>query len=177
MALSDLLFPIFVIPSELQMLCIESWLIGGPHGLALCKVVEFKQYVSITVSIQILVLIAVDRFGAVVYPLRSPLISTKLCPFLVLVTSIVGIPIHSQYLFALNLAECLERWICVLYLNEVFGGLSSFANYFAPIKVVFDSISFGVIAILYIIIYLKLKSQKSPGEHSVNTGQQRRQRE
>ena len=34
-----------------------------------------------------------------------------------------------------------------------------------------------VIAILYIIIYLKLKTQKSPGERSVNAGQQRQQRE
>ena len=34
-----------------------------------------------------------------------------------------------------------------------------------------------LIAILYIIIYLKLKSQKSPGEQSVNAGQQRQQRE
>ena len=32
-------------------------------------------------------------------------------------------------------------------------------------------------AILYIIIYLKLKSQKIPGEQSANAGQQRQQRE
>ena len=34
-----------------------------------------------------------------------------------------------------------------------------------------------LIAILYIIIYLKLKSQKIPGEQSSNAGQQRQQRE
>ena len=34
-----------------------------------------------------------------------------------------------------------------------------------------------LIAILYIIIYLKLKSQKIPGEQSANAGQQRQQRE
>ena len=34
-----------------------------------------------------------------------------------------------------------------------------------------------VIIILYIIIYLKLKSQKIPGEQSANAGQQRQQRE
>ena len=34
-----------------------------------------------------------------------------------------------------------------------------------------------LIAVLYIIIYLKLKSQKIPGEQSANAGQQRQQSE
>ena len=34
-----------------------------------------------------------------------------------------------------------------------------------------------LITILYIIIYLKLKSQTIPGEQSANAGQQRQQRE
>ena len=86
MAISDLLFPIFVIPREIQRLYIDSWLIGGPLGQALCKLVIFLSDVSFAVSVQNLVLIAVDRFGAVVYPLRSPLISLKLCPFFILAT-------------------------------------------------------------------------------------------
>ena len=78
MAISDLLLPIFLIPPEIQELYIDSWLIGGPLGQALCKLVIFLADVSTAVSVQSLVLIAVDRFGAVVYPLRSPLISSKL---------------------------------------------------------------------------------------------------
>ena len=73
MAISDLLSSIFVIPPEIQMLYIDSWLIGGPLGQALCKLTYFLTNVSTAVSIQSLVLIAVDRFGAVVYALRSPL--------------------------------------------------------------------------------------------------------
>ena len=34
-----------------------------------------------------------------------------------------------------------------------------------------------LIVLLYITIYIKLKSQKSPGEQSGNAGQQRQQRE
>ena len=41
MAMSDLLFPIFLIPRLIQMLYIDSWLIGGPLGQALCKLVTF----------------------------------------------------------------------------------------------------------------------------------------
>ena len=177
MAMSDLLFPIFVIPREIQ-LDVDSWLIGGPLGQALCKLVLlFLPNVAIAVSIQSLVLIAVDRFGAVVYPLRSPLISSKLCSFFILATWIVAMVIYSPYLFAFKLVEDLERRVCIVDLNENFGEFSSFANYFTSITVVFYFIPFVVIAILYIIIYLKLKTKKSPGEHSANAGQQRQQRE
>ena len=81
MAMSDLLYPIFVIPRRIQRLYIDSWLIAGRLGQALCKLVVFVSDLSAAVSIQNLVLIAVDRFGAVILPIRSPLISSNLCPF------------------------------------------------------------------------------------------------
>ena len=75
MALSDLLLPIFLFPWELTALYATSWLFNGPLGQVLCKLLPFSSGVSNIVSIQSLVLIAVDRFGAVVFSLRSPLIS------------------------------------------------------------------------------------------------------
>ena len=105
MAMSDLLSLIFFIPEKIQLLYTDSWLIGGPLGQALCKLAPFLTDVSTAVSIQSLVLIAVGRFGAVVYPLRSPLISSKLCPFFILVTWIVAIGFHSPFLFAFKLAK------------------------------------------------------------------------
>ena len=41
MALSDLLYPIFVIPWNLSDLHTNSFLIGGPLGQALCKLLPF----------------------------------------------------------------------------------------------------------------------------------------
>ena len=93
MAMSDMLFPIFLIPQQLTALYIDSWLISGPLGQVFCKLLPFFQNVSLMVSIQSLVLIAVDRFGAVVFPLRSSLISSKLCPFFILATWIVAMAI------------------------------------------------------------------------------------
>ena len=43
--------------------------------------------------------------------------------------------------------------------------------------VLFNFIPLVLIAILYIVIYLKLKSHKIPGEQSANAGYQRQQRE
>ena len=178
MAMSDLLLPIFFIPRQIQMIYLDSWLIGGPLGQALCKLVSFFQEMSFIVSIQSLVLIAVDRFGAVAYPLRSPFISLKLCPIFILATWIVAMAVTSPHLFAFKAVEyhselprCEPMW------NEAFGEHSSFAQYILGMVVVFLYIPLVLIAILYIIIYLKLKSQKVPGEQSNNAQQQRAKRE
>ena len=176
MAMSDLLVPIFLIPWEIQKLYIDSWLISGPLGQALCKLVAFARDVSSLVSVQSLVLIAADRFGAVVVPLRSPLISSKLCPFFIFATWIVAMAVISPYLFAMKVLEypggrlgCRVHWV------EVFG--ESFENYFMVILIVFIFTPFVLISILYIIIFLKLKLQKIPGERSANAeAEQRRLR-
>ena len=55
MAMSDLLLPIFLIPRKMQMLYIDSWLIGGPLGQTFCKLGGFLPDVSSAVSIQTLV--------------------------------------------------------------------------------------------------------------------------
>ena len=176
MAMSDLLFPIFLFPSEIQRLYINSWLIGGPLGQALCKLTYFLADVYIAVSIQSLVLIAVDRFGAVVYPLRSPLISSKLCPFFILATWIVAMAVYSPYLLAAKLVKHPGGLDCIFLWDEAFAESTFRQNYYASLVVIVCFVPLMLITILYIIIYLKLKSQKSPGEHSVNAGQQRQQR-
>jgi len=177
MAMSDLLIPIFLIPRDIQGFYINSWLIGGPLGQVLCKLVDFLPSVSFSVSIQSLVLIAVDRFGAVVYPLRSPLISSKLRPFFILATWIVALAINSPYLFAVKLVEYPGGLRCTLHWKEAFGESSSYQNYIVSWCVTLVFIPLLLIVTLYITTYVKLKSQKIPGEQSANAGQQRQQRE
>ena len=177
MAMSDMLFPIFLIPQKIQMLYIDSWLIGGPLGQTFCKLAVFLPVVSAAVSIQSLVQIAVDRFGAVVFPLRSPLISSKLCPFFILATWIVAIAVNSPKLLVYKLFEYPEKLVCRQQWNEVFGESLSYESYFWSHIAVLIYIPLVLIAILYIIMYLKLKSQKIPGEQSANARHQRQQRE
>jgi len=177
MGMSDMLYQIFKIPHLIQVLYIDSWLIDGPLGQTLCKLVYFLKGVSLLLSIQSLVLIAVDRFGAVVFPLRSPLISSKLCPFFITASWIVAIAVNSPKLLIYKLVEYPEKLVCKRRWNEVFGESSSHKNYRLSFLVVFTFIPLVLIAILYIIIYLKLKSQKIPGEQSANAGQQRQRRE
>ena len=175
MAMSDLLFSIFIIPQDIQKLYDrDSWFIDGPLCQALCKLTYFLSDVSVIVSIQSLVLIAVDRFGAVAYPLRSPLISSKLCPYFILAIWMVAMAVGSPELVAVKLVEYPGGLVCKRCWNEAFGESSSFENYYFSGAVVFIFIPLVLIAILYITIYIKLKLQKIPGQPSTNAGQQRR---
>ena len=176
MATSDLLFPIFSIPLKLSFLHANSFPIDGQLGQALCKLVPFFGNVSIVVSTQNLILIAVDRFGAVVFPLRSPLIRSKLCPFFILATWIVAVAVNSPYLFSNELVESPERNWCVTKWKKVFGESSSYASFQLAYYILFTYIPVLLLAILYSIIFIKLKTQVHPGEQSTNNQQQRKRR-
>ena len=176
MVMSDLLYPIFHFPWKVTNLHTDSWLISGPLGHALCKLAPFLPDVSTVVSIQSLVLIAVDRFGAVVFPLRSPLISSKLCLFFILATWIIAMVVHSPYLVAFKLAVYPGQLLCLGRWNEAFGESFSVKNYFLTLIVVFFYIPIVMLTILYSIIVIMLKSKKRPGEQSTNAEQQRAKR-
>ena len=171
--MSDLLFSICWIPRFLSRLH-TSWLIGGQIGQALCKLVHFFGEASSIVSIQNLVLIAVDRFGAVVFPLRSPLLRSKLCAFFISATWIVAAAFVSPYLIALELFEYSGKRRCAeLRWKKTFGESSSYAGYLLADSVLFIFIPVMLLVLLYSIILIKLKTQVHPGEQSANTQQQR----
>ena len=176
MAMSDLLYSIFEIPFALSTLHTTSWLIGGKFGLALCKLVPFFRNVSITVSIQNLILIAVNRFGAVVFPLRSPLIKSKLCPFFISATWIVAGAIFSPYLFNSELFEYSGGMWCAMRWKKAFGESSSFPEHVLVDRILFTYIPLVLLVLLYSIILIKVKIQAHPGEQSANTQQQRNRR-
>ena len=175
MAMSDLLYPIFFVPARLAEWHAGSWLIGGTLGQALCKIHIFLVDVSSLVSIQSLVLITADRFVAVVVPLRSPLVSRKLCLFFIVATWIVAMAVHSPYLVAYKLVKYPERLMCKSLWQEAFGG-NTYPNYVLAGAIVFFYIPFVLLVILYSIILIKLKKQVHPGEQSANAEEQRTRR-
>ena len=177
LALSDLLYPIFWIPRNLSELHTNDlFLIDGQLGQALCKLVPFFAAVSFTVSIQNLILIAVDRFGAVVFPLRSLLIRYKLCLFFILTTWIVAVAFNLPFLFSFELVEYPEGTRCVPKWRKASRERSSFASFELAFSILFIYIPVLLLVILYSIIVIKLKTQAHPGEQSANTQQQRNRR-
>ena len=174
MAISDLLYPTFLFPVQLAEMHVGSWFIGGTFGQVLCKLHIFLADASSFVSIQSLVLISVDRFGAVVVPLRSRLITSKLCPFFIIATWITAMAVLSPFLVANKVVKYRERLMCVSLWMEIFGG--TFENYALAVVVVFFYIPFVLVVILYSIILMKLKMQAHPGEQSVSGEEQRTRR-
>lgn len=139
MAMSDLLYPIFLIPRRLSDLYQDSWLIrGNPGRIALCKLSPFMTDVSLVVSIQSLILIAVDRLqlGAVLFPLRPPPISPKLCAAFVLITWIVAMAGMSPDLFVYSLNIYQGELVCFRDWRSV-GDSLSWSRYAYAMNVMF----------------------------------------
>ena len=176
MAMSDLLCSIFLFPRELIYLHSDFMPTNSPLGQALCKLHLFLVLASLAVSVESLLLIAVDRFGAVAFPLRSPLISSKLCSFFILVTWISAMAVVSPYLLAFKIVENPGGLQCAPQWNEALGESFSVKNYFLALFVVFLYIPIVMLTILYSIIVIKLKSRKIPGEQSAIAEQQRAKR-
>ena len=148
MAMSDMLVPIFLFPRELILTYTRSWLMGGPLGQVLCKLSIYASYLSFTVSIQSLVLIAVDRFGAVMFPLRSPLINSKRCRFFILATWIIAIAIFCVNLFASKVIESPEGLACVADWKGALGEASSYKNFVLVMQVIIFYVPLVFITIL-----------------------------
>ncbi|CAH3146628.1 unnamed protein product [Porites evermanni] len=175
MAMSDLILPFITVPWFLVRLNASTaghWHIGGPLGQALCKLVVYLPMVSYSVSSQSLVLIAVDRFVAVVFPLRSPVIGRKLFPFVITATWIIALAFHSPWFNSTKVDEFNGGSICFTFS----GGITSWHIAASIINYIIIVIIIVLLVILYSIIVIKLKLQARPGEQSSNAEKKRARR-
>ncbi|XP_031554343.1 prolactin-releasing peptide receptor-like [Actinia tenebrosa] len=165
MAVSDLLVPVFTIQGEvLDMYCLyTSKPLNNDFGLGLCKLVHFFQEVSVVVSIYSCIFIAIDRYFAVVYPLKRGFSKTRLkyiIPGIWIFALMMGAPNLYKYRIVNGKGHkiCQEDWspagvphmeamrIQMFILFSLLNGL--------PIP---------FITVLYVLICIKLRNQKGPG--------------
>ena len=181
MAISDLLLPIFVLPNKITQISAgnpELWLVHGDLGSALCKLVVFLHDVSFGVSIQSLVVIAVDRFFAVVFPLRGPAFPKKMCPLVITITWVLAALVHSPYLYALKLVYVDKDAHCWLRWEPAFNnGYEITKQYITVLLIVLFLIPLMAIVGLYSVIAYDL-SKRSACEVNYNSkSRQRRDKE
>lgn len=106
MAVSDLFNPLVIMPVHLVVIITgsPSWRVDNPWilGNILYKLCYFLPDVTLTVSIESLLLIAADRFIAAVFPLKARHFSTKV---LVCIgcTWIIAIAVHAPYFYTFRL--------------------------------------------------------------------------
>ena len=126
MAISDLIIPVITLPWKITTVYHDGlWLVGGVVGTVLCKLTRSSWSVSTFVSIFSMIAIAVDRFHAVLFPIRLPLISLINCYIIIATTWVVSVASHAHYLYAAKLVTndaglvCEFQWEPASYTKEM----------------------------------------------------------
>ena len=183
MALSDLVYPMILLPVKITELVTDSnqWHFSGILGSIFCKLYYFTSLVSLLVYTQSLVWIAIDRFVAVVFPLKRGLISSKIRKIGVVSTWMCAGFFSSPLLISSKLAARDNDTVCAETSSESFFS-SQKAN---PTYVWFQYslLIIGplvVITFLYTVIAISLKMQQkalsgTPSNAQRNALKKRRQ--
>ena len=176
MAASDLLISVFAVPRELTEIYAgkHRWLIDGVLGLISCKLAYVFQDISTAVSIQSLVVIAIDRYRGVVYPFHPPLITSKVCKAIIPIIWIVAIGLNSPYFYTVRLVVDDNKSYCTFNWAPKFEHRKTQESYFIFITVILIFFPLCVILTLYTRIVLELNKR-----NNMNTGtsELRRQRQ
>jgi len=114
MALSDLVFPLILLPVKITELVTDSghWHVSGILGSICCKLFFFASLVSLLVSAQSLMWIAIDRFVAVVFPMKLGLISSKIRTIAIVFTWICASFVNIPSLISSKLVERGNDTVC-----------------------------------------------------------------
>ena len=117
MAVADLLITIFHMPYKLQVQLTNSYavVVGGLTSTLICKLVGYTQDVSIAISVLSLMVISIDRFMAVVYPVKN-VTFLKRPRYVIIPIWITSLFLCSPLLYANRMEEyegefyCYEEW-------------------------------------------------------------------
>ena len=116
MAMSDLFTPLTIMPVRIVEIISESgaFVVDSPLmlGNILCKLCYFLPDVSLLVSVESLLLISLDRFVAVVFPLKAKLISSKTRLICVPCTWISATAVHAPYFYTFRLFSNGSEYFC-----------------------------------------------------------------
>jgi len=106
MAVSDFVYPLSTIPGRMAQIASSSslWPLGSTTGY-ICKVISFVDFVSFAVSTGSLVSIDIDRFVAVVFPMKAHLVSSRSRTIVIATIWILAGMLNTFLLYAYDLVE------------------------------------------------------------------------
>lgn len=171
LAFSDILMAVICIPFTF----IANMLIGyWPFGTIMCPVVNYFQIVTVLLSAFTLVAISLDRFVAIICPLRRKLSSRQAYMVIVaiwILSLLVPIPValfslvrHKPDVLSGGVKPfCIEEWPeAEIKLRHLYSMLLMVTQYFLPLL---------VLAITYTWIGLVIWAKHPPGEAETNRDQ------
>ena len=159
MAVSDLIFPLIGIPVNVIGLVAQSWhwRVSGRLGSSFCKLFHFSSAVTLHVSTQSLVWMAVDRFVAVVFPIKLGLISPKIRTTAIISTWIFAGLFNSPWLIIADVVVHDNKNVICRNTGDKTDVVSE-AISFTQFALVFIA-PLVVITVLYTAIAIALKKQ------------------
>ena len=181
MAVSDLFVPLFVIPRRIKQIYHGwgTWLIAGVLGEILCKIVNFADEVSVTVSSQSMVFIAAERFWAIVFPMRSFFISSEKTTSRVICFTWISSTLFFFYYFFAYKLDYEGGWpSCRNTIPQLFDTRNDLWRVDRlSLLVVFVAVPFLLMVSFYFAIITTLYCQQKSVNHLSSTVQQRRIKE
>ncbi|KAK3700423.1 hypothetical protein QZH41_004478 [Actinostola sp. cb2023] len=165
MAVSDLLFTVVVIPRAISVVFSHTsttWYLDGMAGNISCKLCYFIQDVCTAVSVLTLVAIAVDRYYAIVFPMRSAVITPTVRKVLVACIWIIAMGFHSPYFYAFRLSSvpssrlpvCIYVWGWDTVIGKTYFLISSGFLFILPLL---------IMSVIYSVILISIRRRKIPG--------------
>lgn len=159
MAVSDLLSPFFNWPLYAsEGMLTTNILINQPSASFVCKTAMYLRTVSQTVSVLSLVLIAFDRFIAIVFPLKIALLNRKSRVILLSLTWIIPTLYAIPFILFAGIIQVGQHTFCRFMMNEgaltIFNGVGFVLVYLVPLIIIIT---------LYSVITRVLKKRPRPG--------------
>lgn len=165
MALADLLTTVFnMLPTTYWIVRgLDVWAVGGWIGEVLCKLLQFAQSITISVSVFTLCAIAFDRFFAIFRPLKR-VITFRVAKGVIAATWLSSVVVSGPQLYVLTttgekgLSQCVENW------GPPFDKSTAPRDYTIALFVILYALPLTLIASLYTVIMLKLWRRQAPGQ-------------
>jgi len=156
LALADVIIGLFAIPFQFQAALLQRW---NHLPDFLCPFCPFFQNLSVNASIFTLMAIAVDRYRAIIYPLKSHT-SKYRTKVTIIIVWIVSTGLAVPMAFAFRAAEIEKDWIQCVPINIDFTVFMWYKNFLCLVQYFIPCI---LISGAYTSMAITLWSVKTPG--------------
>ena len=176
MAIADLLVTISAMPYSVPLLYVGWRWIGGVFGDVSCKIVSFLPQMSIPASIFFVMVVSIDRFFAIVYPMKLRVLpKTKMMNFVIWVCSAsYAVP----YMISFGIQERDGIYYCLLWFPPLRNTASAQIYYLTTFIFLYCA-PLLILMVLYTLMSRTLWKRKIPGnvtEERLRSSEQEKRR-
>ena len=166
MTIADLLMTFSAMPYSAAYTYVKSRWFGGIMGMITCKILQFSVALSVAASVLTLVVIALDRFFAVVYPFKRASVIRKIWVVSTVIWVLSGLSM-SPYLYYYKLLLLQDGYYhCSVSWEPLANSWEASRIYFSFLFIALYLIPLLIIAFFYGIVSFKLWIRRIPGNPS-----------